>query len=45
MAVVAHSEGGLIGKLAMTGPEIRVCRHFNDANLVGALYHHLDPAH
>ncbi len=24
-------------------PQVRVCRYFNDANLVGALYHHLNP--
>lgn len=24
-------------------PEIRACRHFNDANLLGALFHHLNP--
>lgn len=24
-------------------PSIRACQHFNDANLLGALYHHLNP--
>jgi len=27
----------------LPAPDVRVCRHFNDANLVGALYHHLHP--
>ncbi len=25
-------------------PSIRACRYFNDANLLGALYHHLNPS-
>lgn len=28
----------------LPAPELRVCRYFNDANLLGALFHHLNPA-
>lgn len=28
----------------LPSPQVRVCRYFNDANLVGALYHHLNPS-
>ncbi len=27
----------------LPAPDVRACRHHNDANLVGALYHHLHP--
>lgn len=29
--------------IPLPSPEIRVCRHRNDANLIGALQHHLNP--
>lgn len=29
--------------VALPAPEVRVCRYLNDANLLGALYHHLHP--
>ena len=29
--------------IPLPAPEIRTCRHFNEANLLGALYHHLHP--
>ncbi len=28
----------------LPAPQLRVCRYFNDANLLGALYHHFNPA-
>lgn len=30
--------------IPLPAPQVRACRHFNDANLLGALYHHLHPS-
>lgn len=46
ISTVRDKVAGLFGAASVAdlpAPDIRVCRHRNDANLLGALYHHLHP--